>query len=378
MQWALKYRPKTYDDVVGQRHIIQILKNLQRKDAIPSGMLFAGSRGTGKTTSARILAAALNCDSDSKPCGNCASCKSIQDGRSDSVLEIDAASHGLVEDVRELREMVRYSHTGKHRVVLMDEAHSASRAAFNALLKVLEEPPPNVLFILVTTEPSKILETVRSRLMPFEFRRLSVSEIEGRLQWIVGQENISINDQICMEIAKRVEGGMRDAVVMLEQLHYSDGGITILSFEELFGVVKDSIYVNLFNTIFVSDRVSAMAMIEEFFNKVGERELFLKGMLSFLKKVLVGLQGAEVDIEQDLMGLFSVPDTLACMRKVWDFMLKTQRFESFYSISAVMLYVEISEILVKDGGSVDSIPTKLVAPQSVSEFMRIRQKKGLL
>lgn len=378
--WALDFRPKKFEDVVGQNHVVQILQNLQKQDNIPSGLLFAGSRGTGKTSMARILAEALNCESDEVPCGKCSSCKAVAKGIADFVLEIDAASHGLVDDIRELREAVKYSHTGKCRVCIIDEAHSLSRSAFNAFLKVLEEPPANVLFVLVTTEPSKILDTVRSRLMPFTFRQLSVDAIKNRLCFILQSENIDYSDKACELIARKAEGGMRDAIVTAEQLYYYNNDITESSFKELFGIVEDDIYRLLLQTIFEDKRKEALLMIEKYFYKVGEKDAFLKGLLDYLKRVLIGMEGGDVLIPDELLSLFTVPDILKCMDKVWDYTIKTKTSAEFYSVSAVMLYVELANYLTGDEGK--DVPYRSFATSSskkeAGSVLKSMAQKGLL
>src|SRR6187397_78319 len=231
---ALKYRPRTFDDLVGQVSVQVILREMVKRDAVPSALLFDGVRGSGKTTSARILAASLNCEADSRPCGVCPSCKSIFDGSSLDVQEIDAASNGLVSDIRALVEQVLYSTGGRYRVVLLDECHSMSREAMNALLKTLEEPPPSTVFVLLTTEPSKILDTIVSRCMKFTFRRISVADIVGRLEWICAQEDLAVEPALIRAIAERADGGMRDAVMTLDQVVRVQVS-TADRFDELFG-----------------------------------------------------------------------------------------------------------------------------------------------
>jgi DNA polymerase III subunit gamma/tau len=239
---ANKYRPATISDTVGQPHVKAVLKAMIRKNSLPAALIFAGTRGTGKTTTGRTIAAAANCP-DGRPgdcCGTCPSCRSIQEGSALSTLEIDAASNGTVAEIRKIKDLVQYA-AGDivHRFILLDEAHSMSKEAFNALLKVLEEPPPDTTFILLTTEPNKILQTVTSRCMTFEFRRLSVADIVGRLKHITANEGIPADTALLEEIANRAEGGMRDAIMTLDQA--SRVGVTdVASLHELLGIVDVS------------------------------------------------------------------------------------------------------------------------------------------
>ncbi len=222
-QLALKYRPRRFADLVGQAPVQVMLSRMVAAGKVPPAILLDGPRGTGKTSTLRILAAALNCEASDReelkgePCGVCASCKAVFDGSSLDLREIDAASHGLVEDIRQLRQDVLYATGGRYRVVGLDEAHNISRAGFNALLTVLEEPPPGTVFVLLTTEPGKILETVASRLMPFTFRRVTRDEITNRLIHINILESLGVDPELLVVLAERAQGGLRDAVVALDQ-----------------------------------------------------------------------------------------------------------------------------------------------------------------
>ena len=221
---TLDYRPVAFREVIGQKHAIPVIRSMIRKDDMVPALILTGVRGTGKTTTARILAAALNCEDqqDGDACGKCASCVSVQKTDSDSVLEVDAASNGGVAEVARIRELCLYAHTGKWRVIVLDEAHSMSRDAFNALLKILEEPPPKTVFVLLTTEADKILETVRSRSMTFEFRRIPDEQIVERLAHIVENEGIECDESLLRAVAADAKGGMRDAVMLLDQCRRAD------------------------------------------------------------------------------------------------------------------------------------------------------------
>jgi DNA polymerase-3 subunit gamma/tau len=218
---ALKYRPRTFEQVVGQRHVTETLRNALRGGRVASAYLFAGPRGSGKTTTARLLARAVNCTDlrDGEPCGVCDLCVSILSGRSLDVIEIDAASNRGIEDVRELRERVGYAAVqGSKKIYIVDEVHMLSKDAFNALLKTIEEPPPHVVFVFATTDPQKVLPTVVSRCQRFDFKRIPLKDVEARLREICEVEGHAITPEAVFLIAKRSDGSLRDALGMLDQV----------------------------------------------------------------------------------------------------------------------------------------------------------------
>ncbi|PYJ19180.1 MAG: DNA polymerase III subunit gamma/tau, partial [Verrucomicrobia bacterium] len=223
--FARKYRPQTFDDLVGQAHVSRTLKNAVAQNRLAHAYLFVGPRGVGKTSTARILAKSLNCVKGPTvtPCGVCDNCKEIAAGNSLDVIEIDGASNNSVEDVRQLRENVRYAPAkGRYKIYLIDEVHMLSAAAFNALLKTLEEPPEHVKFIFATTEPhtepQKVLPTILSRCQRFDLHRIPANLIAKHLQFIAGREKITLEPAAAHAIARGAEGGLRDAESMLDQL----------------------------------------------------------------------------------------------------------------------------------------------------------------
>src|SRR6187397_2600316 len=218
---ARKYRPGTFDNVIGQPHVVQTLVNAMTTKRIAQAYLFSGTRGVGKTTVARILAKALNCEQGptGMPCGICVNCMEIAQGHSVDVIEIDGASNTSVDDVREIRENVKFTpFKGAYRVYIIDEVHMLSNSAFNALLKTLEEPPPHVVFIFATTEPQKIPATILSRCQRFDLRRIPAPVIAQHLLHIAKEEGVALDTLAAHSIAVGAEGGMRDAQSMLDQL----------------------------------------------------------------------------------------------------------------------------------------------------------------
>lgn len=225
---AVKYRPRTFEDHVGQEPIVKALRNALRLKRISSAYLFAGPRGVGKTTTARIFAKGLNCEASDditdRPCGKCQACRDIELGRHPDVIEIDAASNRGIDEIRAIRESVKYLPSrGRKKVYIIDEAHMLTMEAFNALLKTLEEPPEHVVFILATTDPHRIPPTILSRLQKYEFRPISPFDIIRRLQFIAKEEGIEVEDRALQEIARRSEGSLRDAISMLEQVWVFSG-----------------------------------------------------------------------------------------------------------------------------------------------------------
>src|SRR5690349_14585427 len=231
---ARKYRPQTFDTVVGQEHITTTLKNAIRNNHLAHAYLFCGPRGVGKTTCARILARTINCEHptpDMEACGTCSTCLSFQDNTSFNIFELDAASNNSVDDIRSLTEQVRYApQHGKYKIYIIDEVHMLSTAAFNAFLKTLEEPPPYAIFILATTEKHKILPTILSRCQIFDFKRIQTEDIAAHLADIAGKENVSFDADGLHLIAQKADGGLRDALSMFDQIvSFSNKNVTYRS-----------------------------------------------------------------------------------------------------------------------------------------------------
>jgi DNA polymerase III subunit gamma/tau len=288
---ARRTRPETFDDVVAQDHIIKTIQNAIRSERIAHSYLFSGPRGTGKTTTARLLAKALNCENGPtpEPCGTCDFCVAIAECKSLDVIEIDGASNNGVEDVRNLREEVGYAVTkGKRKVYIIDEVHMLSDGAFNALLKTLEEPPPHVVFIFATTEPTKVPETILSRCQRYNFRRIPTSDILAQLVGIAEKEGLKADEEALLLVARKADGAMRDGLSLLEQmLAFSETEITADIVRDLLGIIPRDLYFDLFDAILARDGKAALGVVASVMEEGGDVGEFTQGLLEHLRHLLI-------------------------------------------------------------------------------------------
>jgi DNA polymerase-3 subunit gamma/tau len=305
--FARKYRPQTFDDLVGQAHVTRTLKNAVELNRLAHAYLFVGPRGIGKTSTARILAKALNCVNGPTvtPCGVCDSCKEIAGGNSLDVLEIDGASNNGVEQVRELRDNVRYAPSKGHfKIYIIDEVHMLTSAAFNALLKTLEEPPPHVKFIFATTEPQKVLPTILSRCQRFDLHRIPANLIAQHLQFIAGKEKIALDPAAAHAIAKGADGGLRDAESMLDQL-VAFCGETIAESDVLnvFGFTSEQTVANFTGKILRGETSGALDLLHAEAENGKDMMKLMSDLISYLRDLLVGKVKPEAlaeDLNPDL------------------------------------------------------------------------------
>ena len=301
-----KFRPGEFDEVKGQDHIVTTLKNQINADRIGHAYLFCGTRGTGKTSVAKIFAKAVNCEHpvNGSPCGECPTCKAIAAGTSMNVIEIDAASNNGVDNIREIRDEVQYSPTeGKYKVYIIDEVHMLSTGAFNALLKTLEEPPSYVIFILATTEVAKIPVTIMSRCQRYDFHRISIETIADRLSELMKAENIVVEDKAIRYVAKAADGSMRDALSLLDQciafhlgeeLKYDD----VL---DVLGAVDIAIFSNMYKTIRENDVARCMNLMEDIIMQGRDLSQFVTDFIWYLRNLLLIKTTRDTDKIEDVI-----------------------------------------------------------------------------
>jgi DNA polymerase-3 subunit gamma/tau len=305
--FARKYRPQTFDDLVGQTHVTRTLKNAVEQNRLAHAYLFVGPRGIGKTSTARILAKALNCVNGPTvtPCGICDSCKEITGGNSLDVLEIDGASNNGVEQVRELRDNVRYAPSKGHfKIYIIDEVHMLTSAAFNALLKTLEEPPPHVKFIFATTEPQKVLPTILSRCQRFDLHRIPANLIAQHLQFIAGKEKITLDPAAAHAIAKGADGGLRDAESMLDQLvAFCGDRIAEPDVLNVFGFTSEQTVAQFTEKILRGETPEALELLHTEADNGKDMMKLMSDLISYLRDLLVGKVKPEAladDLNPDL------------------------------------------------------------------------------
>ena len=288
-----KWRPQTFVDLLGQDHVTKTLTNAIKNNHIAHAYLFCGPRGTGKTTAARLIAKALNCEKgvSSNPCNECMSCTSITRGASMDVIEIDAASNRGIEEIRNLREQVKFASTGsRYKVYIIDEFHMLTTEAANAFLKTLEEPPPNVIFVLATTEAHKILPTILSRCQRFDFRKISLSAILNRLNQIVVSEKIPVTEKALSAIARQAQGGMRDALSLLDQISsFSADGETVSDelVYQMLGMLKEDILLDLGNAIAENQAARVIEILNDLLNNGNDALSIVRETTNFFRDLLL-------------------------------------------------------------------------------------------
>jgi len=318
-----------------------------KKSQVPGALMFSGVRGSGKTTMGRILAAAMNCEQwPDGPCDDCPSCKAVWNLSSLDVLEIDAASNGLVADIRQLREQVMYAVGGDWRIVLLDEAHSMSREGFNALLKTLEEPPPRTVFVLLTTEPNRIIETVVSRCMTFEFRRIPPAEIQERLRYICEVEGIQVDTALLALLADRADGGLRNAVMALDQCHRAE--ITSVSaYADLLGEADYAPV--LVAAMLDADTSKVFAVEAEVLSRMGDVGIVSAQLVSLFRDLLILHAGGELAVQgqalahrEALTRRIPAEKCVAACRILWDLRTKVRMVDQRSTLDLALVMVQES------------------------------------
>lgn len=311
--YARKYRPQSFDEVLGQEAVNQTLKNAITLSRLHQAYLFCGARGVGKTSLARIFAKSLNCEKGPTitPCQQCAACKGITSGSAMDVLEIDGASNTGVDDVRELREQVKYLPlSGKYKIYIIDEVHMLSTSAFNALLKTLEEPPAHVLFIFATTEPHKIPITILSRCQKFEFRRMNLDQLVGHLKTILAKEEVVFSDEILFLIARCADGSVRDSLSLLDQVvSFCGKTATVDAVREVLGLADRQVILDMLQALMVADQTKLMSLSAQAYAKGTDLKILAEGLLETLYEMILiqngGVSGNTAPAEAQLLQTLS-------------------------------------------------------------------------
>jgi DNA polymerase-3 subunit gamma/tau len=384
MNLAVKYRPKTFSDVVNQKHAVITLQNALKTMNIGSAYMFTGPRGIGKTTLARLFAKGLNCEKGvtADPCGKCENCLEIEESRNVDVLEIDGASNRGIDQIRELRENVRFTPLkGRYKVIIIDEVHMLTQEAFNALLKTLEEPPKNVVFIFATTEPNRVPDTVKSRTLRFDLRPLEKQHIVERLKKVATLESMDFeSDKVLELIAEASTGGLRDAISLLEQAYiYSQGVITLEKVKELTGILPQEIYLEIFNSILDKNSKGTVEIIERVVAQGYSLEDFQKGFVRAAEALLKAFYGLEKNEFTILASRFNEFQILFLLRVLKDIeldlrslsnpkifvdfhLLRLSKIESELELLPEVNFINSSSSpAIKNGTAVRTTPESLIS-----------------
>lgn len=364
------YRPSRFDEVVGQEYIVKILKNTIKNKKIAHAYLFAGPRGTGKTTIAKLFAKAINCeDFNEEACDNCPSCLAFKENNHPDIIELDAASNNSVDDIREIIEQVPYSPiVGKYKVYIIDEVHMLSSSAFNALLKTLEEPPAHVVFILATTDPQKIIPTVLSRCQRYNFSKISNLNMEKKMVEILNKEHLQYEDKALDEVAMLAEGGMRDALSILEQiLSYNNDGIFLEDVQRIFGLSTKEEKVELLIKIH-NDLTGSINLLRQMYDSGIDPKRLCVDLLEIIKESLIYSDDQNETLLNKLskfdcmniLDVVSVNDLLSDITYLEEALNKARSNQSF------LTYLELAEVKMGGNSSKHIIKTKPAITQTVT------------
>ena len=361
-----KYRPQSFSEIIGQPHVVSTLINSIKSNRIAHGYLLAGVRGVGKTTTARVLSKTLNCkNKDSEdPCHECQNCIEITESRSLDVIELDGASNRGIDEIREIKETVKYPPiSSEYKIFIIDEVHMLTKEAFNALLKTLEEPPPNVIFVLATTDSHKIPDTILSRTLKFDFRKIINQEISNHMENILEKENIDFEDNALDLISFKADGSVRDALSILDKIiSYSDAVISYNLVKDSLGIIENSVYLTLLDSIFKSNQKQMLSELKEVIDAGYSIDNFMSGFNIFLSDCLLCSSGYEgqKSIDQKIIDWIASNKDIVNNIDIMRIIEQTQKYELdakyllqpeialeslFVKLSIMDSSVEISELL---------------------------------
>ena len=350
---SLKLRPQRFDEVVGQTHVTRTLQNAIGLDRVAHGYIFSGPRGVGKTTTARILAKVLNCKNpkDNNPCGTCVNCTEITQGSNLDVQELDGASNRGIDEMRDLREAVKYPpNNSKYRIYIIDEVHMLTREAFNALLKTLEEPPPHVIFIMATTDAHKVPATILSRTQRFDFKHISINDISEYLKQILESENIKYDTDGIRLIAQKADGSLRDSLSLLDQtIAYASDALDVETIRDVLGIIKENVFLNIIQTIEKRDHKEVIHQLNQLIDAGYAISNFISGFNDFLRNCMIQKTGesAKLNLSENSLNWlqmgcrFSTADFLRILDLSLQFESKL-RFLQQPQISLEALFIKLS------------------------------------
>lgn len=371
------YRPQSFDDVVGQEHVTKTLRNAISKGKQSHAYIFSGPRGTGKTSIAKVFAKAINCtnSSDGEPCNECAICKGITQGTNSDVIEIDAASNNGVDEIRNIRDKVKYAPSeSKYKIYIIDEVHMLTTGAFNALLKTLEEPPAHAIFILATTEPHKIPPTIISRAQRFDFKAISLNQIVDRLKYVADSQSLPYDDEALEFIAKASEGGMRDALSIMDQaIAFGDEHLTLQDALNVTGSVDEASLNELFKDIVEGDVKESFNRYHQFVTEGKEVNRLINDMIYFVRDTIMN-KTSNQDVEYDSLIHFDL-DTLYRMIDIINDTLVSIRFSVNQSVHFEVLLVKLAEMIKAKPETVQNVATTQVATEPNNDVLLQRMEQ---
>lgn len=371
------FRPQSFEDVIGQEHVTKTLRNAISKGKQSHAYIVSGPRGTGKTSIAKIFAKAINCleHTDGEPCNECAICKGITQGTNSDVIEIDAASNNGVDEIRNIRDKVKYAPSeSKFKVYIIDEVHMLTTGAFNALLKTLEEPPAHAIFILATTEPHKIPPTIISRAQRFDFKAIGYEEIVGRLKYVADEQEIDYDEEALRFIAKASEGGMRDALSIMDQaIAFGDEHLTLQDALNVTGSVDESALNDLFKEIVEGDVKSAFATYHQFVAEGKEVNRLINDMIYFVRDTIMN-KTSNSETSLDALMHFDL-DTLYKMIDIINDTLVSIRFSVNQGVHFEVLLVKLAEMIKHKPQEVETVATTSVAAEPSNDALLHRMEQ---